>query len=129
MLFALIVALCIVDSITTWYTVKSGAGYEANTAISAVVNETWFYALKLIVTVLVLYGISILCRSNKRLKSTSYLSLVVFYGVVVANNVSVILMGVDFGFNLSKLFTLFGAIFASIAAGNSKISAVLYRNL
>ena len=125
---ALIVFMCIADSVTTWYVIKSGIGYETNAAISAVVGEIWFYALKLAITVAAIYAISVLCRERGKLELISYISLAIFYAVIVANNLTVIFVGVSWGFDLPKLFVLFGIIFASVAAVSSKFNTTLHQN-
>ncbi len=104
--------LCILDSLTTLGVLGSGIGYEANMAIANFAYMPAFHVFKLIATLAILYFVHRL-SGDEKLEIVSYASLLVFYSLIVANNVCVYVLKFDFGFTLEKMLILFLAIFAT----------------
>ncbi len=112
LLFAALVAmLCLADSATTLAVINSRVGYEANSAIAGLVVYPAFHAFKFVLTVAILYAIHRIARGDPRLELASYVTLLTFYSLIVANNLCVYVLRVGFGFNLTKLFLVFSVIF------------------
>jgi len=108
---AAIVLLCLADSLTTWAVISGKVGYEANSAIAGIVEYPFFHVVKLIATLIVLYGIHGITKNDRKLELVSYLTILIFYTVVVANNICVYVFKCGFGLSLSKLLAVFSVVF------------------
>jgi len=113
-LSACIALLCIADSITTLAVINGRVGYEANTIISSFASIPAFHIAKLGITLLILYGIHRLCRRDTDLEVASYITLLVFYVLIVLNNLCVYYLKFGFGFNPVKLLVSFLVISATV---------------
>ncbi len=109
-----VLLLCIADSITTLLVLNSGKGYEANAAIAMFASIPAFHVVKFALTALVLYGIHRICKNDEITEISSYLTLVLFYSLIVINNISVYLSGMGFSFNLPKMAAILFGIFLSL---------------
>ncbi len=124
----IILILCTLDILTTYHVLVNSIGYESNVLISSLVVSSYFYFAKFIATILIVLGIAIFCRKDIKLKLASYLSIILFYTIVVLNNFAVILLHTDFGLNLPKLFLMlfvifgFNYYFLNIKTGKSQSS-------
>ena len=93
LLGALLIALQVADGFITEHLVATGKGTELNPLLTTVAGEWWFGFAKLTVTVLALSYVlwRIGGREEKyRMASKGLLALVIFYSLVVAWNVSVL---------------------------------------
>ena len=115
-LVSAVLGLCVADSLTTLAVLGSGRGYEANAAITLFASNPAFHAAKFLLTALILYGIHRVCKNDEKMEISSYLTLVIFYSLVVANNVSVYIAGRGLNFNLPKMIVLFFGTFLAVYA-------------
>ena len=118
-----ILTLCLADSATTWAVVSGKIGYEANSAIAGFVGYPLFHAVKLVATLMVLYGIHAVTRENRKLELVSYLTILIFYALVVANNLCVYVLKSGFGLSLPKLFVIFSTVFCLTYLAAFRVSA------
>jgi hypothetical protein len=109
--FTLALLLSVADAVTTWHVVSSGVGYETNVAIAWAAKNVEFYFLKVIITAMMLYGIASICNGYERLKIVSFISIALFYSIIVLNNIMAIVAGTDLNLNLAKQFALFAVVF------------------
>ncbi len=104
MILALLaLALCVADVATTEYAIETGAGYEGNWMIAPVIG-TSFYIVKVAFFSLTLAAIS---KMDTRMRFSGFLTLTIFYAIVVLNNLLVIFCGTDLGLDTAKLLLIF----------------------
>lgn len=111
-LASVIALLCAADSITTLAVIKDRIGYEANLAVARFVSFPEFHVVKFILTILILYAIHRM--ADKKLETVSYLTLSVFYSIVVINNLCVYVLRRSLTLNFPKLFVIFSLIFSIV---------------
>jgi len=121
-LFLLIIILCTLDIASTKYVITNSIGYESNYLIAPLIS-TPFFILKLLLTILVVFGIRKLCKKEEKLEITSYITITLFYTIVVLNNLIVIFANIDFNLNTQKLFIIFFLLYMLSTPLSAKLSS------
>lgn len=120
--YFLIITLCILDIFSTEYVLREGIGFESNRLIATFIS-TPFFIFKLLMTTLMLFGIRKLCKTHRRLETTSYITITMFYTIIVLNNLAVILSLPDLNLSTEKLFLIFAILYTLSIPLSSKLSS------
>ncbi len=107
--FFLVLLLALLDAITTKLALARGC-YEVNPFVRFLFNYN-FLDLKLILTALTFLIMLILLHNNDKVLKACCLTIILFYSLIVANNIAAIIGKFDFGFDMPKLILLALCIF------------------
>ena len=100
--FVVIAVLCSMSILS------EGQSHISNTIFNT--SENWYFTLDVIVVVFLFVAITYNIK-HKNLEIVCHTTLISFYGIVVLNNLLVIVANTGLRLNLQKLFVLFAGLF------------------